>query len=343
MSRYVRWALWAVVLGSVVFIAWSNREALIRSVTLVPQAHPLWLLLAVGCIGLLYLCRAIVYGIPLRLLDYTVPWTFLWQAAIIASVVTQLIPSGGASAYAFLAYALHRRGVSTGQASLIAIIDTLSYACAAATLVIGALLYLGLIGGLPGKVLLVGFAPGALLAALGGGLYWLQRERQRFVPLVLGLARRVGSVLGRNGTEAPVRAFLEDYYAGKKIITRRPAVFARMVGLQYLAVLADAGALYLTLASLGVLLEPAVVFLGFIVTLAAGAIVSAPAGGGSYEVVMSAFFAHQGLTMPQAIAGALLFRVVSFWIPVFISGLLFLNLRQRTRDIRRRRPAGLKA
>jgi uncharacterized protein (TIRG00374 family) len=171
-------------------------------------------------------------------------------------------------------------------------------------------------------------------------MYWLQRERQRFVPIVLRLARRTGGLAGRNETEAPVRAFLEDYYKGKEVIARQPAVFARMVGLQYLAVGADAGALYLTLASLGVRLEPAVVFLGFIVTLAAGAIVNVPAGGGSYEVVMSAFFAHQGLAMPQAIAGALLFRVVSFWIPVLISSLLFLNFRQRTRDIRRRRPAG---
>jgi len=337
VTRLLRWVFWAAILGSVAFVAWSHRDALGRSIMLLPRAHLPWLLLAVACIGLLYLCRAIVYGIPLRLLDYTVPWTFLWQAAIIASAVTQLFPSGGASAYAFLAYALHRRGVPTGQASLIAIIDTLSYACAAATLVIGALVYLGLGGGLPGKVLLLGFAPGALLVVLGGGVYWLQRERRRFIPLAVKLARRIGSMFGRDGVEAPVRAFLEDYYQGKEVIARRPSVFARMVALQYLAVGADAGALYLTFVSLGLRLEPALVFLGFVVTLAAGAVVNAPAGGGSYEVVMSAFFARQGVDVSQAIAGALLFRVVSFWIPVLISGLLVLNFRRHTREIRRRR------
>jgi uncharacterized protein (TIRG00374 family) len=284
------------------------------------------------------LCRATVYGIPLRLLGYTVPWTFLWQTAIIASAVNQLLPSGGASSYAFLAYALHRRGVSTGQASLIALIDTLSYACAAAALVIAALLYLGLGGGLPGRILLVGFGPGLAIVALGGLVYGLQRDQRRFVPLVLGLQRRAGALLGRTWPDEPTRAFLDDYYRGKEVISRRPRVFGRMVLLQYLAVGADGAALYLTLVALGLRLEPAIVFLGFIVTQAAGTVVNAPAGGGSFEVVMSAFFAGQGVDRSHAIAGALLFRLVSFWVPALVSGVLLLNFRRRTREIRRRRP-----
>jgi uncharacterized protein (TIRG00374 family) len=110
-----------------------------------------------------------------------------------------------------------------------------------------------------------------------------------------------------------------------------------MVLLQYLAVGADGAALYLTLLSLGLRLEPAIVFLGFIVTQAASTVINAPAGGGSFEVVMSAFFAGQGVDSSQAVAGALLFRLVSFWVPAVVSGGLLLNFRRRTREIRRRR------
>jgi putative heme transporter len=326
------------VFGLVAVIAWSNRAAVVEGVGLLPRASPSWLLAAVAAIGLVYLCRATVYGIPLRLLDYTVPWTFLWQAAIIASAVNQLLPSAGASSYAFLAYALHRRGVATGQASLIAIIDTLSYACAAATLVVTALVYLSLTGGVPGRSLLVGFGPGVAAAALGGLVYWLQRDPRRFVPLVLDLQRRVGARLGRAWPDTPTRAFLDEYYRGKAVISRRPRLFGRMVLLQHVAVGADSAALYLTLGSLGLHLPPALVFLGFIVTQAAGTVVNAPAGGGSFEVVMSTFLAGQGVGPAQAIAGALLFRLVSFWIPALVSGVLVLNFRRRTREIQRRRP-----
>jgi uncharacterized protein (TIRG00374 family) len=339
MTRSLRWTLWAIVFGVVAVIAWSNRAAVVAAFTLLPRVRLPYLLAAVAAMGLVQLCRATVYGIPLRLLGYTVPWTFLWQAAIIASAVNQLLPSGGASSYAFLAFALHRRGVATGQASLIAIIDTLSYACAAATLVIAALLYLGFGGGLPGRILLVGFGPGLAIVALGGLVYWLQRDRRRFVPLGLRLQQKVGALLGRAWPDEPLRAFLDDYYKGKEVVGRHPRIFGRMVLLQYVAVGADGTALYLTLVSLGLRLEPALVFLGFIVTLAAGTVVNAPAGGGSFEVVMSAFFAQQGVESSHAIAGALLFRLVSFWIPALVSGVLLLNFRRRTREIWRRRAA----
>jgi uncharacterized protein (TIRG00374 family) len=336
MTRYLRGVSWAIVAAVVATFAWFNRAAVVEAFGLLPHTRGLWLLAAVATIGLLYLCRATVYGIPLRLLNYTVPRSFLWQVAIIASAINQLLPSGGASSYAFLAYALHRRGVATGQASLIAIIDTLSYACAAATLVVAAVVYLGLRGGLPGRILLVGFGPGLIIVAAGALVYWLQRDRQRFVPLVLTLQQKAGALLGRRWPEAPTRAFLDEYYAGKAVIGRRPLIFGRMVGLQYLAVGADGATLYFTLVSLDVRLEPAIVFLGFVVTLAAGTIVSAPAGGGSFEVIMSAFFARQGVERAQAIAGALLFRLVSFWIPLLVSGVLLLGFRRRISPVRRR-------
>ena len=53
---------------------------------------------------------------------------------------------------------------------------------------------------------------------------------------------------------------------------------------------------------------------------------------------MSAYLAGQGVGPAQAIAGALLFRLVSFWIPAGVSGVLVLNFRRRTREIQRRRP-----
>lgn len=332
----LRWGLWAAVGAAVGLAAWSHRGAVVEALRFLPQAYLPWLVLAMASVAVLYACRAVVYGVPLRLLDYTVPWTFLWQTAIIASAVNQLLPTGGASSYAFLAYALHRRGVTTGQASLVALIDTLSYAFAAATIVLGALAYLGAAGGLPGRVVLLAFVPGTVLVGVAGWLYWLQRDRQRFVPMVLRLQRRLGSLLRRELPETPARSFLEDYYKGKEVIAGRPAAFVWMIALQYLAVCADAATLYLALLSLGLLLSPATVFLGFVVTLAAGTVVSAPAGGGSFEVVMSAFFARQGVDTSRAIAGALLFRLVSFWLPVLVSGVLVLTFRRHTTEIRRR-------
>lgn len=333
--RLARWTLWALVFAAVGAVAWWNREVLQDVPGHIARASGPWLLAALGAVALLYLLRAAVYRIPLRLLGYSVRWPFLWGAAVIASAINQLFPTGGASTYAVLAWALTRRGVRGGQASLVALIDTLSYALATATLVIGALLWLGVAGTLRGPTLLLGFAPGVALVALGVWVYWLQRKRERFIRLALRLERRVTSLLGTRARGPAVRAFLDDFYEGKAVLGRHPGAFVWMIALQYLVVVADAGALYFTFLALGIAAPVSVVFLGFVVAMAAGTIINAPAGGGSFEVVMSAFFVQQGIGTADAIAAAMVFRVVSFWAPLAASGFLILGFRRLKKDVRR--------
>jgi len=69
-------------------------------------------------------------------------------------------------------------------------------------------------------------------------------------------------------------------------------------------------------------------------------VVSAPGGGGSFELTMAAFFSQHGLERSQGIAAALLYRLVAFWFPVALSLPLLLNFRQRRRDVRKRRGLG---
>ncbi len=332
-TPYLRWTFWGVVLGTVGAVAWSNRVAVAEAVRLLAHAHLGWLALALAAIGLLYLCRSFVYRVPLTLLGYTVPRAFLWEIAVIASATQQLVPSGGASAYAFLTYALHRRGVTAGRASLIALIDTISYAFAAATLVIIALIDIGLTGALKARALLA-FAPGTVLAALAVWVYWRQRDRAGFIRLVLHLQKRMARLLRARWPEAPVRDFLEEYYRGKAVLARHPGAFLRMIGLQYLAVGADASAVYLTFVAVGADPSPVVIFLAFVLSMAAGTVVSAPAGGGSFELVMSATLVQHGMDSAHAVAGTLLFRLVSLWAPVVVSGVLLLDFRRRRKEIR---------
>lgn len=324
--------------AAVGLVAWRNRDALQDVPAHMARTSVPWLLAALAAVAALYLIRAFIYAIPLRLLGYTLPWTFVWGAAVVASAANQLFPTGGASTYAVLAWIFKRRGVRGGQASLVALIDTLSNALATATLVIAALLWVALTGTLSSRVLVLGFAPGVALVALGGWLYWLQRQRDRFIPLVLRLERSVTVRLHVRSRARAVRAFLDEYYDGKAVLARHPTAFARMVALQYLAVAADAGTLYLTFLALGVPVPVGIVFLGFVVAMAAGMVVNVPAGGGSFEVVMSAFFVQQGVNTTDAIAAAVLFRVVSFWVPLAVSGLLLLSVRRGKERMRTARP-----
>lgn len=316
-------------------LAYVHRDALVNAARLVAQVEIRWLLPAVVAIGGVYLCRAAVYRVPLAVLGFTFTRRFLLQTALVSTSLHQLLPTAGASGYAFITYALHQRGVATGQASLIALIDTLSYAVAVATLVVGALAYLAVAGLLDVPGMAGAFAPGIVLVVLAAGLWGLQRDQERFVSLVLRLQRRLGSLVGARWSQEPLRKFLAEYYEGKRLIRARPAAFVRMVVFQYLSTCCDAAAVYVAFLSLGLRPEIWVAFMGFVLAMAGLAVLSAPGGGGTFEAIMAAFFTQHGFEPAQGIAVAVIYRVVAFWLPVLASAVVLLRLRERRKEIRR--------
>jgi len=331
--------LWLAVPLGVVVVAWWHSATLVRALGLLRQAELAWLVPAAAAIAGVYLARGTAYAVPLQLLGYEFPRRFLWSTALVASAAHQLIPSGGASSYAFLTYALHQRGATSGQASLVALIDTLSYAFALATLVLGAVVAVGVTGSASVVGVLAAFAPGFVFVALGAWLYWLQRDGARLTRAVARVTARLERRPGLSGVEARVSRFLAEYYAGKAVIARHPAAFFRMVGFQYLAVGCDAAALYLAFLALDAPPPLWVAFLGFVAALAGVSVAGAPGGGGSFEVIMSAFFASHGVDGARAVAATLLYRVVAFWLPVLASLGALVAFRRRRRELRRRPPA----
>src|SRR5262249_22201625 len=242
----VQLGLWAVVFVAVAISAYRHRDTLEMSWRLMQHARLRWLGLAALAIGGVYACRAVVYRIPLRSLGFTVPVSFLWRTALIATTLHQLLPAGGATGYAFLTYALHQRGVPAGPASLIALFDTLSYATAMATLVVASLAYVGVTPGATGAVGAWVLVPRPTPLALASWLYWLQRKPRRFMRVVLRMKSALARLLHARWRNAPIRAFLRQYYRGKLELAGKRRAFALMVALQYVAVACDAGALYMT-------------------------------------------------------------------------------------------------
>lgn len=332
-ARRLSWAMWVAVPATVAIVAYRHRQDLVRAGDLLVRAHPLLLVGAVGAIALLYACRGAVYGIPLRLLGFRPSRIFLWSAALGATTVHQLIPTAGASGYAFLTWAMLQRGVPAGRASLVAIIDTLSYAAAVGTLVVATLGYL-FVGGRLGGAHFGGLvAMGVPIVTLAAWLYLLQRDRQRLTVRVLQLKDALARLLGRRWPDDLVTDVLEDYYRGQAVIGRQPLAFVKMIALQYVAVGCDATALYIAFRALDLAPPFWMVIMGFVVAMSGVAFLGVPGGGGGFELIMSAFFTSHGLTPADSIAATLLYRVAAFWAPVVATLVLLLRLRRRHKQI----------
>jgi hypothetical protein len=334
--RRLRSLLWIAVPLAVAAVAWRHRETIVQAIRLLAEADVVWMLPAAAAIVGVYVARGTAYSVPLTVLGYVFPKRFLWTTALVSSAMNQVVPTGGASGYAFLTYALSQRGASSGQASLVALIDTLSYSTALATLVAAAMIAV-VAGGLSSPTrLLASFGPGFVLLVVFVWIYRLQRHRARFTRVVLRAQRALARLLGRAWDDERTRKFLGEYYEGKAVIRRRPGAFFGMIGFQYLAIAWDAAALYLCFLALGTRPPVGVVFLAFVVSMAGGSVVSAPGGGGSVEVIMSAFFGAHGIAPAHAVAATLLYRVVGFWLPVAASLGTVTTFRRRRLELRRR-------
>jgi uncharacterized protein (TIRG00374 family) len=129
--------------------------------------------------------------------------------------------------------------------------------------------------------------------------------------------------------ERPVREFIDEYRAGKRLIARRRAAFAAMLALQYLALACDSAALYAAFLALHVAPGAWSVVMGFVIAMSGMAFVGAPGGGGTFEALMTGFFASQGMPTAQALAATVLYRIVAFWAPAVVGVAVIAWLRRR--------------
>jgi glycosyltransferase 2 family protein len=307
-------------------VAYRNRAALAEAAGRIARARPVWLVGGLAAIAAVYLCRAFVYREPLRLLRYRISTAALWTIAIMATSLHQLIPSGGASGYAFMTYAMHRRGVPAGEASLIALIDTLSYAASAGTVVAVGLVYAMASGLLAERSLLLIVGSGAVVLGLAATLYVAQRDERRLQRIVIRSMQWLGAMLHRRWRGEPVIRFLRAYSAGKRVVASHPAAFVRMMGWQYLAVSCDIAAVYAASLALGAAPDPWIIAMSLVLAMAAGAVVSVPGGGGSFEVVMATVLAAHGVDPARSVGTTILYRGLAFWIPVAVTLVLWLRL-----------------
>lgn len=317
----------AVLAAALVLLAVNYRRELGRALELMTGA-PAWLLgsLAVAVV-FSYLCRARAYAVPLRAMGHTIATGYLTKTALVATMAHHLVPSGGASGYALITYALHRRGIATARASLLALVDTLSNAVALGSLTLITVLWLltRASGALPALASVL--APAMGFVAVGGLIYWVQRRRGRLRAAARGIGQVVRRLGGEGPTDQAAERFIEEYFEGKRLIVSRPLGFLRMVAWQYAAVLCQWGALCLIFLSLGDVPAPWLLFSALVLAMAGVSIAAVPGGGGSFELVMSGFFAYQGVELAPAIAATLLYRLATFWVPAVASLIVVSRLR----------------
>jgi Mg2+-importing ATPase len=303
IRSHLAWLLGiAILVGVMLASADSARPR--EFVGLLERARPLWLLLALVLQATTYLSQGETWRVALSGAGVRVSIARTYKLSLAKLFIDQALPSAGLSGSLVVARALERGGIARSVVLAAVLLDTLSYYVA----------YLCCLG--------AAVAVAALRGLAGPGLLGLSAVFAAFsvlvIACVLNVSRPVPAWLRRALDRIPhVRDAAAFMAAVDPRLMRKPRLVLRAMGWQLALLALDAATLWALLAAVGAAVSPADVFASFIVsTLLRRALGVVPGGLGTFEAA-SVYTLHQaGVPLAAALAATLLFRGLSFWLPM---------------------------
>jgi uncharacterized protein (TIRG00374 family) len=294
-------------------------------------------LVFVACIfmfqALRYAAMTISTRVVVEIVGLRVPILPLFQATVAASAANRTFVGGAGGLAVRLAFFL-KRGMHSGTfAGVEGIEDVVSLGVVALMFIggLGFVLASGAGSGFRWDVIGI-FAAGTVLLALG--VVALVRQRDWVERAADGIARGVNGTIGRIVRRnlydvARVRRAVDDFYRTLTLASRDP----RRVFISFLCALGRLGcdwiALYFAFRAIGY--EPALgtVLLIFIVSSSVATIAAVPGQIGVMETTLAFMSTALGISAPIAVSATLLYRVVSFLLPIPFGYAFAWNLGRR--------------
>jgi uncharacterized protein (TIRG00374 family) len=263
-----------------------------------------------------YAATASIWYLVLRRARHRRQFAALYLLGIAKLFIDQALPSGGLSGSLLIASALRRRGVSTPVATAALLVAAISFHIA---LTIGAavsVLILMLHHAL-GRVAVLSVI-GCLIIALVllGAILWLRRRRGSSVD------RWVGRLPMLRRAWDAIRA------APAALLTDVPLLLAA-TALQLCIIALDGATLWILLQALGAAAPYGSALAAFVLASIIADLVPIPLGLGSFEAALVGLLTLSHIGLAIAAATTLLFRGLSFWLPM-IPGLWLARRELRT-------------
>ena len=267
------------------------------------HARPSWVWLALICQVGTYVAQGDVWHAVARAARVRLSRLTAFELSLAKLFIDQSLPSAGVSSSVLVASALDRRQMPRGAAMATVAINLASYHAA---YVIGLTVAMA--------IAIVSGQTNALVVSLATVFTVFS------VALATGVLRLAGrpmpaavSKLGRFSVMRSVGRFLED---ADPALIRNRRLLVRTIAAQLAIILFDAATLWALIRSLDVVAPPGGVLLSFMVSSLFRTMGVVPGGLGTFEASSVLTLRMVGLTIPVALSATLLFRGLSFWLPM---------------------------
>ena len=296
------WLLGAAVLGALVAGVLQLSDAS-HFELLLSQAEPGWLLLAIALQGLTYIAQGQLYRMVLKASGAALP---LWDATKLSLAklfVDQALPSSGFSGAVTVVALLQRRGIGLSQVSSCFIISVSAY-FAAYLLALGAALVIAIGSGHGGLAVIATSAAFMLFCGLMAVA----------APLIAGLPQ--SRLASRMQNVRWMQRLLAMVFAAEPRLTRSPALLVRATGYSLAIVLLDALTMWVLLYAIGHAAPFAGIFASFMLASVLRSVGIVPGGLGAFEAAAVTTLSWAGVPLAAGLSATLLFRALSFWLPM---------------------------
>ena len=270
---------------------------------MVRRAQPAWLLLGAGLQAATYLCAGGIWWLVLRRTSSPQPLSTLIILSLGKLFTDQALPSGGVTGNALMIRGVVRRGTPAPAANAALIIALLAFYAAMITATAASLLLLWRRHG-----------ASAILVVLTGALLVVAAI---VCTGLIVMVRGNGSPIRRWLARIPlIRTLLDSFAQVPRDAIRDPVSLSGSFALQLANIALDAATLQAMLASVGERVAPSSVFASFVFASIAEMTGVIPGGLGTFESTCVALLHLSGVDLEPALAGTLLLRGFTFWLPM---------------------------
>ena len=274
-----------------------------RFAVLLSRANPNWLVLAFVLQAATYVCAGVVWHEVTRPHTRRVAVRALIRLSIEQLSINQIVPTGGVSGGFLVFQAMRRLGLPRWLATEALIAEMISGYIAYAVVAILAFAFLLLMGRVTIVLcyLLAAFVLGVLVIV--AAIVWLLMRKDRRLPKWLGRFKPVFQ-LYETARHASV-----DRILGRRLLTITTAI-------NVVIFLLDGTTLWAMMHVAGAPIGIPSAFVAIVIGFVAGTVSFLPGGIGSFEAGCVATLALLGSPFEAALAGTLLLRGLTLWIPL---------------------------
>lgn len=279
---------------------------------LLKKVNPFWLAAALCSQFMTYYFAALIYLDLLK--PYRLPRSpgvgHLLRAAIISLFFNQAVPSAGISGNTYIFNFLSRYNFSRTQVIEVILGELLIYYAAMESVIL-ALFFISMLF-YRSLVAFKSTLAAGMLVYLGFGLIILFAGKKGLV------TRLFEKIMKMQREEVRLPALLHN--SGRSL--------ARIFIFQLLVVAADAATLYALFMGLGYPVAPFLVIITLVSTRIITLVPFLPGGLILYEGSMSLFFTNAGIPAGTAVVVTLVYRLLSFWLPMPAGAILYRQWRK---------------